>query len=131
LIKNAIKPETSFSLKNLTHSEGPLKSKESFADAPDLIPNEILYNHHREPNLHFKSSSHINDDCSMRTIKPRYGTLSKPALIQRDTEKEPKVTKNQLGSYYELNPRSFYTTNQVCQHHKNDKQMDQHSNSIR
>jgi len=82
LVSYAIIPETSFSMKNQAH--GPLKSKERMADAQGLILNEMLFNHHREPISHLKSSSHINDDFSMRKITPRYGTLSKPAMIQRD-----------------------------------------------
>ena len=46
LIKYAIKPETSFSLKNLAQTEGPLKSIESLASAQDLTLNEMLYNCH-------------------------------------------------------------------------------------
>jgi hypothetical protein len=56
-------------MKNLAHE--PLKSKERMADAQGLILNEMLYNHHREPISHLKSSSHINDDCSMRKITAR------------------------------------------------------------
>jgi hypothetical protein len=74
-------------MKNLAH--GPLKSKERMADAQGLILNEMLYSHHRETISHLKSSSHINDDCSMRNITARYGTLSKPALIQRDLKQVP------------------------------------------
>jgi len=74
-------------MKNLAHE--PLKSKERMADAQGLILNEMLYNHHREPISHLKSSSHINDDCSMRTITARYATISKPAMIQRDLKQEP------------------------------------------
>ena len=46
LIKYAIKPETSFSLKNLAQTEGPVKSKEILAYAQDLTLNEMLYNCH-------------------------------------------------------------------------------------
>jgi hypothetical protein len=56
-------------MKNLAH--GPIKSKERMADAQGLILNEMLYNHHGEPISHIKSSSHINDDCSMRNITAR------------------------------------------------------------